>query len=103
MRILLASALVLGVFGDNANSHVVSQKNKTFSATTLAVRIGEKVVFKNEDAVPHNVFSGSAGFAFNLKSQAPGNEAGTSFDKAGTVEVRCAFHPTMKLTVSVAP
>lgn len=103
MRLLLASAVALSLFGHNADSHVISQKNKSFSASTLTVHFGEKVVFKNDDAVPHNVFSGSAGFAFNLKSQTPGVESSISFDKAGTVEVRCAFHPTMKLTVTVAP
>ncbi|MEO7360944.1 MAG: plastocyanin/azurin family copper-binding protein [Gemmatimonadaceae bacterium] len=103
MRPILASALALGVFHTNAENHIVSQKNKSFSQGTLSVRVGEQVVFKNDDAVPHNIFSGSAGFAFNLKAQTPGTESSTTFDKAGTVEVRCAFHPTMKLTVTVAP
>ena len=102
MRLLLA-AIVLGAFSHNAEGHLVSQKNKSFSTTSISVKPGEKVVFKNDDSVPHNVFSGSQGFAFNLKSQTPGTESSISFDKAGTVEVRCAFHPTMKLTVTVAP
>jgi plastocyanin len=103
MRLLFASALALGAFNGATTEHVISQKNKTFSAAALSVRAGEDIVFKNDDAVPHNVFSGSPGFAFNLKSQAPGNQTKITFDKPGTVEVRCAFHPTMKLTVTVAP
>ena len=103
MRFLIAASAVLGLVGHAATDHVVSQKNKTFSEAKLTVRAGDAVVFRNDDAVPHNVFSGSAGFAFNLKTQAPGTESQTTFEKAGTVEVRCAFHPAMKLTVTVAP
>ena len=102
MRLLLAAA-TLAVVGHATADHVVSQKNKAFSAATLSVRVGEKVVFRNDDAVPHNVFSPTTGAAFNLKTQAPGAESQTTFEKAGTVEVRCAFHPAMKLTVTVAP
>ena len=102
MRLLLAAA-TLAVVGHATADHVVSQKNKAFSTAALSVRVGEKVVFRNDDAVPHNVFSATAGSTFNLKSQAPGAESQTTFEKAGTVEVRCAFHPAMKLTVTVAP
>lgn len=81
--------------------HVVHQKGKIFSQPTLTVKAGEPVVFKNDDAVAHNVFSGTAGHAFNLKTQAPGTESRHAFASEGTVEVRCAFHPTMKMTVTV--
>jgi plastocyanin len=67
----------------------------------LSVKVGERVVFTNDDAFAHNVFSSSAGFIFNLKVQAPGAAMPISFDKPGTVDVRCAFHPTMKLSVTV--
>lgn len=103
MRLLIAATVALGLVGHASADHVVSQKNKAFSESKLTLRVGEKLVFRNDDAVPHNVFSGSAGFGFNLKTQAPGSESHTTFDKAGTVEVRCAFHPAMKLTVTVAP
>jgi plastocyanin len=102
---LLAAGLPLALLGaapHRAAEHVVTQKDKTFAPTSLTVHPGDKVVFKNEDNVAHNVFSSTSGFAFNLKSQAPGTAEPVSFDKEGTVEVRCAFHPTMKLTVVVA-
>jgi hypothetical protein len=59
------------------------------------------IVCKNDDDVTHNVFSQTSGFEFNSKTQAPGAEASVSFDKAGTVEVRCAIHPQMKAIVHV--
>ena len=98
MRLLVAAAALLAL---GAPAHSISQKNKTFSQTSLAVKPGEDVAFVNDDAVVHNVFSGSAGQAFNLKTQAPGATAHISFEKEGTVDVRCAIHPTMKLTITV--
>lgn len=97
----IALPLALLTVGTSFADHVVEQKGKIFSQPTLAVKPGEKIVFKNDDAVAHNVFSGTAGFAFNLKTQAPGTQSQIAFDKEGTVEVRCAFHPTMKMTVTV--
>lgn len=81
--------------------HSVSQKDKTFSSAALTVKAGDSIVFKNDDDVTHNVFSNTAGNEFNLKTQAPGASSSVTMKTAGTVEVRCAFHPKMKLTVTV--
>jgi plastocyanin len=94
--------LLLGAgAGDGQTRHEIGQKNKTFSENQITVRVGDKVVFKNDDAVTHNVFSSTPGHQFNSKSQPPGTETAVSFDREGTVAVRCAIHPTMKLTVKV--
>jgi plastocyanin len=98
MALALAALAVASV---RAAQHVVSQKAKAFSATTLTVKQGDEVVFKNEDDVTHNLFSNTKGFEFNL-TQAPGNTSSYAFKGEGTAEVRCAFHPKMKLTVTVA-
>jgi plastocyanin len=98
MRFAIAAVAALA-FG--ASSHTVQQKNKAFSASTLTVQPGEEVAFMNDDAVVHNVFSATPGFAFNLKTQAPGASAKITFDKEGTVDVRCAIHPAMKIAITV--
>ncbi|QCI78641.1 hypothetical protein E6W36_16010 [Hankyongella ginsenosidimutans] len=36
---------------------VVSQSNKMFSVANLQVKIGQKIIFKNDDNVPHNIYS----------------------------------------------
>jgi len=104
-RMLLLSLLGLSVFALVAwaagQNHVITQKDKAFSATELTVNPGDTIVCKNDDDVTHNVFSQTSGFEFNSKTQAPGAEASVSFDKAGTVEVRCAIHPKMKAIVHV--
>ena len=96
---LVPHAAVLGAAA--AFSPLVSQKGKQFSAAEVTVKPGEPLVFLNDDALTHNVFSATPGFSFNLKAQAPGTQAQATFDKEGSLVVRCAFHPTMKLTVTV--
>lgn len=100
MRFLLAATLVTTV-ATLAAGPTVSQKNKMFSVGTLTVKPGEDVTFTNDDAVVHNVFSATPGKTFNLKTQTPGATTHVSFDQEGTVDVRCAIHPTMKLTITV--
>ena len=80
---------------------VISQKDKVFHPDLLVVKTGESVMFRNDDPVTHNVFSRTEGSQFNLKMQKPGQEDVVTFDEAGDVTVRCAIHPTMKLTIHV--
>ena len=80
---------------------VISQKDKVFHPETLSVRQGDRVVFRNDDPVIHNVFSRTEGSQFNLKMQQPGQEDTVAFDEPGEVTVRCAIHPSMKLTIQV--
>ena len=94
-------ALVALAAGSPPAPHRVRQKGKMFSVTQLRLRAGDRVVFTNDDAVTHNVFSTSDGFKFNLKTQAPSTSAETTFAHKGIAQVRCAFHPNMKLTVVV--
>jgi plastocyanin len=84
-----------------ADGRVVSQKGKKFSLETLTVKPGEEVTFVNDDGIPHNVYSSTKGLEFNLKAQDPGTSAGQTFASEGVAEVRCAFHPSMKLTVTI--
>ena len=62
---------------------------------------GEKLVFKNNDSVTHNVFSISKVNPFAIKIQQPGQESTIEFKDEGVSEVRCAIHPKMKLLVTV--
>jgi plastocyanin len=58
-------------------------------------------MFNNDDEITHNVFSRAAGNAFNVGIQEPGSSSPVTLQEAGSVEVRCAIHPGMKLTIEV--
>lgn len=80
---------------------VVNQKNLTFTPGALTVKVGDTLQFKNDDDVTHNAFSTSKGNEFNSKAQPPGQTATVTLKAAGQVDIRCAFHPKMTMTVTV--
>ncbi len=84
-----------------AADHEVSQSDRAFSQKEISVKVGDQVVFKNDDEVTHNVYSVTPGMAFDLKRQAPGASSTVPFPKEGTAEVLCSIHPKMKLIVHV--
>jgi plastocyanin len=104
MRILVA-IVGLGLFGPTALAwaadHIVHQKARMFSSDVTTIRRGEVLTFLNDDTVPHNVFSTSAGNEFNLGSQRPGLATDVKFTSAGEVEIICAIHPRMRMTIMV--
>jgi plastocyanin len=101
--IALVGAITLAGASARGEDHVIVQKDKSFSAPDLVVQAGDRIVFKNEDDVSHNVFSRSPDHEFEVKVQLPGQETPVTFGKPGTAEVRCAIHPNMKLRVNVEP
>jgi len=80
---------------------VVDQQNKEFSEKSLHLKVGDSIKFVNKDDIVHEVHSDSEGNDFDLGAQKPGAETSHTFDKPGTVKVRCAIHPKMKLEVVV--
>lgn len=81
----------------------VVQKDKKFSQTKVAVKVGDTVKFKNDDPFAHNVFSLSPEKTFDLGSYPKGQSKTVTFEKAGKIEIECAIHPDMKMTVEVKP
>jgi plastocyanin len=98
----LTLAIVTGLsFGAFAAKEVVHQQGRTFSVENVSLKKGEALTFLNDDSVPHNIMSASKGNEFNLGSQAPGTSTDVTFKEAGDVQVICAIHPRMKMTVKV--
>ena len=98
----LALSMTLLLAGDLAAAeHAITQKNSMFSEAEMKIKPGDSIVFKNDDTVPHNVFSASKAFQFNSNVQLPGQSATIPFKQPGSIEVRCVIHPNMKLMVEV--
>lgn len=99
----LAGAAVLfgGVTGALAAEHEVGQQNKAFTEESLTIKVGDVVKFTNNDDFFHNVFSLSDAKFFDLGSYPKGDSRSVTFDTAGEVEVECAIHPSMFMTIKV--
>jgi len=102
----LPALFLLGSLALGGQDYVVEQKNKEFlyngeKVTTLKIKVGDTIQFRNADPYFHNVFSLSDVKLFDLGSYPQGQFKSVKFDKAGKVEIECAIHPQMKMIVEV--
>jgi plastocyanin len=88
--------------GALATNLTIEQKGRAFSSENVTIKKGGTVTFLNDDSVPHNIMSISPGNEFNLGSQPPGASTDVTFKVAGDLQIICAIHPRMKMTVSVS-
>lgn len=100
--LVAASALALAGTAWAADQHLVGQKNKSFTTKQLKAKVGDKLVFRNDDSFHHNVFSLSDTQSFDLGSFGQGVAREVVLTKTGTLEIECAIHPEMKLVVEVS-
>lgn len=81
----------------NGNVIQVSIQNFAYSPQTLTVKKGTTVVWTNNDTVIHDVVSNS----FASGKLAKGETFRYTFDKEGTVDYICSYHPAMVAKVIV--
>jgi amicyanin len=83
--------------------HVV-MKSLDFSPLALDARVGQRVVWTNDDAAPHNVtyVSGPA-FRSSRERLTFGKRFSIKLTQAGTIHYVCTLHPWMKATIVVSP
>ncbi|HLX17657.1 MAG TPA: plastocyanin/azurin family copper-binding protein [Bradyrhizobium sp.] len=98
LTIVVFMGLSVGALAANLT---ITQKGRAFSSEEVTIKKGETLTFLNDDSVPHNIMSTSAGNEFNLGSQSPGSSTDVTFKEPGEVVVICAIHPRMKMIVKV--
>jgi plastocyanin len=76
-------------------------KHKEFFPHVLAVPVGSRVQFPNQDPILHNVFSVSPGNAFDLGIYRVGPPKEKRFEQAGLVRVYCNVHQAMAAYILV--
>jgi cytochrome c peroxidase len=81
----------------------ISQHDKTFTPTHVAIRRGEKLWFLNNDTRTHNIRVFDEKFDFDSGAQEPGETVEIAFPKVGAYLVFCGIHPKMEVNVDVAP
>jgi plastocyanin len=102
MSVILPLVVLAGLSsGALAAAQVIHQQGRAFSSESITVKKGEAVTFLNDDTVPHNIMSATKGNEFNLGSLPPGSSTDVTFKDDGDVQVICAIHPRMKMTVKV--
>lgn len=84
-----------------ADRPAMRQAAKAFVPDLLVVPVGTSVVFPNDDAFIHSVYSTSPGNAFDLGLYETGPGKAVTFAAPGVVEVRCHIHGSMHATILV--
>jgi plastocyanin len=105
-RFILAAAFLAGgaaayVTAAYAAEHNIGEKGKVFSKEEITIKVGDTIVFLNDDNVAHNVMSNEPSNKFNVGLVKPGGSTPVTFKSAGDVPVICAIHPSMKMLVKV--
>jgi plastocyanin len=81
----------------------VTIKNLAFNPKTVHAKVGETIVWTNEDGPPHNV-TWTGGPKFTSSSTLNTNDKfALKLTQAGTITYICSIHPFMKATIVVGP
>jgi plastocyanin len=93
---LVAVTVVLGCdrCAAPAESHKVAIDSIRYQPESLTLKVGESVVWTNQDPFPHTVTSAPGGF--DSHAIEPGHSWTYTATKAGDVSYTCTFHPMMK-------
>lgn len=73
----------------------MNQRNLSFEPEVLVVRTGTPVLFPNEDAVKHHVYSFSPAKTFELSLYSGSEHPPETFDHPGLVTLGCNIHDSM--------
>lgn len=68
---------------------------------SISVKPGQEVAFRNAEDIAHNLYSASSLKTFDTGVLQKGDSQTVTFDLPGTLDVQCAFHPDMRLTVNI--
>jgi plastocyanin len=109
-----AAAFVLAVAGTSSavsampdtvapGTHVVTIENMRFNPQSLTVRKGDRIVWLNNDLVPHTATAKNAAknHAFDSRSIAPQATWTLVAALPGTYVYVCSYHPAMTGTIVV--
>lgn len=77
-----------------AAGDVIGMKSLRFKPEKVQVAVGQKVTWRNDEVVPHNVVANSGA---DFKSEVFGKDKTYSFTpkSAGTIKYECTLHPGM--------
>jgi plastocyanin len=86
--------------GQAVHSAQIEMKDIAFVPRQLSARVGDQLVWKNDDIVDHTATSDAGGFDVVVRS---GQSASTKLTKAGTFSYICRYHPNMRGEIRVRP
>jgi plastocyanin len=83
--------------GGASTGNTITMQNLAFSPTSLTVKAGDTVTFKNADTAPHHIVVGTN----DLGVQQPGESKTWTAPKDATYVMKCLIHPSMQGQITV--
>src|SRR6476660_1562649 len=96
-------AVISGASEPAQKVSTVSQDDKAFQPSHIALAHGERLWIVNNDSRTHNVRIFDPALDFDSGAQEPGETVEIDFPATGSFLVFCGIHPKMELYVDVAP
>jgi plastocyanin len=87
--------------GNAARGEKVEIDNFAYKPDPVTIEEGGKVIWKNEDSVPHTATAEDG--SFDTGPIEEGKLGSETFKEAGTYEYVCSIHPQMHGTIEVVP
>lgn len=95
----LATAVAAAAPALAQTTHTVTISNFAFSPANLTISPGDRVIFVNQDGAPHTATADGGGFDTGRLGR--GQQAGLTFNAAGSFGYFCAIHPAMRGQITV--
>jgi len=80
--------------------YTVTMSAMAYGAIPSGLKVGDTIVWKNQDTVIHSVTARDHSFDLRIN---PGQTARLPLTAPGRIAFYCLFHPTMRGTMTVAP
>ena len=102
MRTLVFAAGAMAVSAAaSAADHRVTMAGMVYQPSAITAKVGDSILFINDDTTVHAVFVPTKGHAVSLGAQKPGAEVPLPLRQAGGFDVECVNHAAMLLKVTV--
>jgi plastocyanin len=95
-----AAMLLAGAAG--AEEIKIGMLGSKFSKQTINAKVGDTLIFENDDQVDHDVFVPTFGHGVNPGNIKPGQSVALPLGKAGSFDLECVYHVDMTAKVTVA-
>jgi plastocyanin len=82
------------------NGEAIGMKSLKFEPAAVQAKVGQKITWRNEESIPHDVKADS-GASFVSSTFGKGGTFSFTPDKAGTIKYECTLHPGMDGTIDV--
>jgi plastocyanin len=98
--LLLLSLAGAALAAPGNSSHAVSIKDQKFDPASVDAKVGDTIVWTNNDDRDHSVSSSDG--AIKSDNLRPGASYSFKLTKAGKISFSCGYHPREKGTINVS-